>query len=134
MAQVGDALFNILTNDATVGGLVSTRVYPHLREQGSAFPAVTYQRVGGPRTPKQEGPANHVRQRVQLNSYAGDSTTAQDLADAVRQALDGVSGTYGGMKVQGIECNDAPIDDFDPVARVFRVIQDFIITHAEATP
>lgn len=134
MALLGDAIYGVLSGNGAVAALVGTRIYPVTRDQDEGLPAVTYQIIGGESTQRHEGPSNHSKTRVQFDSWADTATASRNLADAVRQALDRYKGTSNGFKVQNTQVAAPPVEDFEPGQRDHRVSQDFIFSHAEATP
>ncbi|HEX9904629.1 MAG TPA: DUF3168 domain-containing protein [Propylenella sp.] len=134
MALLYDALYALLTADATVSGIVGTRVHPVLRAQDGDLPALVMTRVGGEHAVRHEGAASFARTRVQIDSLAATATAAQDLADAVRQALDYARGTYGGFRIDRAQVAAPPIDFFDGTSLTQRVTQDYSISHGEVTP
>ena len=43
---IGKAIYNILANDSDVSALVSTRIFPNVAAQKTAFPFIVYQTTG----------------------------------------------------------------------------------------
>lgn len=119
-----------------VTDIVSTRIYPNVRPQESALPALVYTRLPGTRETQMSGPAPMVKVRIQVdcwhNSYAGVKT----LADAVRTALNGVGiaspNLLGTQSVQLVELeSDQDIPEIEGDKSDYRVSQDWIITYLE---
>ena len=100
--KVGLAIYNILSNDANVSGLVSTRIYPNVAKQTSAFPFVVYTITGDDPTDTKDGVSPLDENNALLLCYSQTYSEASDLADKVRTALDRVDGTYGGVELQNI--------------------------------
>ncbi|HUX17239.1 MAG TPA: DUF3168 domain-containing protein [Phycisphaerae bacterium] len=96
------AIFSILTADGALAALVDDRVFPLQRRQGTALPAVVYQQISGPRAHDLTGPIGWVESRYQITCWAATYTGAGDVADAVREAIDGNSGTTASVDIDHI--------------------------------
>jgi len=88
MSSQGDLLFTALSADATVAGLVSSRIYPNKMPQGprsSTFTAIVYLVVSDlPQNALTGTAADRLRSaRVQIDCYAKVYDTAQAMADAI---------------------------------------------------
>jgi hypothetical protein len=88
MSSSGDLLYAALSGDATVTGLVGTRIYPNKIPQGPramTFTAIVYQVVSDlPQNALTGDASNRLRNaRVQVDCYAKKYDTAQAIADAV---------------------------------------------------
>lgn len=76
-----------LKNDATVAGLVSTRIDWAKRPQGSALPAITLQRISEQRPQHMGGNDNLKSARVQIDIWAEKEATLTPIEDAVLVCL-----------------------------------------------
>ena len=93
--MIEQAIYSILTNDATVSGLVSSRVYPNKVPQGVSLPAVTYQQISGRREHTMAESIGMVESRFQINCWDDSYSGTRTLSNAVRNVLDSItSGTY----------------------------------------
>jgi len=86
--SVGDTVFTALSNDATVSGIVATRIYPNKMPQGPRpvnFTAIVFQVISDvPANALTGSSTNRLRNaRVQIDCYAKLYDDAQTLADAV---------------------------------------------------
>ena len=104
--SVEAGLVAILKADETVAGLVTARIYPVYIPESATLPCITYQVTGktdvncaGGQTPLVEGSA-------QITCFATTYLGAVALADAVRSAVGGYSGTAGGTVIQAIFVTD----------------------------
>lgn len=128
-----------LINDATVAGLVATsdsppahRVHPLRLPQGFALPAVSYQRVSADRRHTiTDGPTGWAWTRFQVDCWANTYTSVRDLAEAVRQALDGYKGDIGGENHVGGIYIEGERDLFEEDLEIYRVSLDFLIPYIE---
>lgn len=109
---------------------ITTQVHPLRIPQDKEPPAITYQRVDGPRERSQSGPSGLAHPRIQLNCWGSNYTEAKRLAEKVRYALDGFRGDMAGRYVSQCRVEDDR-DDFESATERERVIVDVIIWHRE---
>ena len=127
-----------LLASAGVIALVVARIYPELAPQNAVLPYIVYTRVDTEHLMTKDNAAALANARIQINSVAATYLAVKQLADQVRLALQGWSGTGNGVTVKVI----LPGNDFD--APVFagdgtdetrkRVIQDFKVWFVEDNP
>lgn len=136
-STIEEAIYWILTNDATVVSLVSTRIYPNEIPQGKSMPAVSVQQISGVRDHSLDGPSGLVEARFQVNCWEDDYVGARTLAHAARLALNNYSGTVGTCVIQCIQMvNEIDTPVILPGADVlkrFGKSLDFIIWFDEVT-
>lgn len=130
MTDFATALRARLIADAGVSALVGTRIFPMIRPQDSALPAVRYQVISDPRPEHLKGYDGARSSRVQYDCFAETYLGARALANAVIAALalpaiaSGV--TFGRGKAEG------PRDGGEDVAGgkfIYRAIVDLIVEH-----
>ena len=104
-----DELFTYLTLEAPdVVSLVGTRVYPLKLPAQAVMPAITYQRISGPKpiaTQADEGPTHA---RIRFNCWASTYEGANALAGAVVSVLKGDAGPGLGHGKDGDQEDDDP--------------------------
>ena len=122
-------LYSALSTNAAVGAIVggtgqSARIYPMLRPQGAALPAVTYQLIDRPRidTASLTGNNAKVRSRMQIDCWAESYSAAKDLAAAVKNAVNSA------LTALNIDERDLYEDD----TGIYRISSDFSIWHLES--
>lgn len=127
--MVESDLYTALSIDASVGAIVGgtgdgARIYPMLRPQGAALPAVTYQLIDRPRidTASLRGNNAKVRSRVQVDCWAESYAVAKSLAAAVKNAV------LAALTALSIDERDLYEDD----TGIYRVSSDFSIWHLES--
>ena len=103
---IAAAIVSILTSDATVSGIVSSRVYPLFVPQNATIPAITYQNIVSPRVHTLGSVDDMVPALYQLNCWAETMEGARALSEAVRGALNNYSGTVGGVVIQAVHITD----------------------------
>jgi hypothetical protein len=96
------ALYSILTNDSDVAAHVSTRVYPNVAPQSASYPYIVYERVSTEPLNAIPGSLNESRTTFQLSIESDSYSECKDVADDVRDALDGYSGTAATVVVHRI--------------------------------
>jgi hypothetical protein len=106
MASIETALYKILADDATVGAICGNRIYPKWIPQGTAFPAVTYNQLAGERLQVTAGPVGMVDSSFEFTCWASSYLVTRQLADAVRQALDGFASVSDTINIQSIQLED----------------------------
>lgn len=123
-------IVTVLTEDVTVSGLVGTKVRPHVAGPNDALPYVVY----------------HTGQRETVNHLTGATTTfhavvtieslsrtypqVRSIADAVREAMNGYSGTDTVAISLALLTSEAEGYDEPQDAREFgtwRVMQDYSV-------
>jgi hypothetical protein len=127
---VEDSLRTFLLNEASLAGVLGSRIHPRRLPQKATLPALTYQRIDTPRTPVHGEKSIFPRPRVQLTSWAKTSKTAWQAADAVRTLLDGFRGQMGGLAVtRCVIVNE--LENDDPETGLVQVVQDYLITYQD---
>lgn len=120
----GKALYYLLTNDAPISAIVSTRVFPEIADQEQTKPYVVYNIRSNDPSDVQGGPSALDTASVEVNCYAPTYAGAIELSDAVRTCLDRRSGTYSGVNVQSIQYI-TEVMDFEEPQRLYRVMSDY---------
>jgi len=133
MATIEEALYSKLSNDAGVSGLVSTRVFPNLMPQNPTYPLLVYTRVSGPRIHSHDGSSGLAHPLFQIDSWAETYAGVKALAEKVRLALQGFSGTVATVVINGI-LFEGDRDLYEDGVEEFRVSSDYRIWHNEARP
>lgn len=110
-------LFDTLKNDATVAGLVGTRIYPLHMPQGVPMPAVVYQRISTTPINSLDGDTGVDAVRMQVSCWAATYLASRALSDAVRAAV------TGNMPA----VTEMDMTDRDDELQYFRTIMDFRI-------
>lgn len=130
MAEIETALVTRLKARASLVSLVGARIYPLRLPQDPILPAVTYQRIGGPREEALGSDPGFARQRIQVDTWALTYASAKAVAKQVRLALERWSDDAASPRVidSFIE-RDTDLDE--PDVENYRVSQDYLVIHAE---
>ena len=133
--MIQKAIYSLLINNGDITDLVSTRIYPMVRDQKDGLPAITYQVIGGVRRYTFDGPMGMVAGRVQINCFASTLLAAAELAAAVRGVLDGYQGSPESVRLESIFFEDQ--GDLPVIAagneeqNVYAQTLDFQVTYKE---
>jgi hypothetical protein len=124
-------VYNILSNNAALTALISTRLNPVRIPQESAFPAVSYQLISDIPNPTKSGHSRTEFVRVQVNAYGVTLASAESVSSAIRTAFEAVNlpNTFNGIKCQTIEFDNEiqTADDTAAFAGLYQISQDYII-------
>lgn len=120
------ALYSKLTGDATLSGLMSSRWYPLWLPQDPTLPAGVYRRVTTSQDMAHDGAIDIEWLRMQLDIYAESFADVREVANAVRDCINGFSGTVDSTKVWSV-IFDNEVDDWTDLTEVYRITQDYHI-------
>lgn len=133
------ALYGHLTGDAGISALVSTRVFQHQAPTSAALDRITFTRVANEHENHLLGGAGLSRTLYQIDVWAVSGKRALAIAEAIRASLDGFIGKLmGTVNVRYAFLNnerdsiEKPVDGSED--SVFRISQDYNITHTESIP
>jgi hypothetical protein len=125
--------YNIMSSNAALTTLVSTRINPLRIPEGSAFPAISYNLISIAPTPTKSGHSRTDWARVQVSIFGTTYQSAAETADAVRTAFEVVTlpSEFNGVSVQTIEfdAQNELTDDESAFAGVYQITQDYIINY-----
>ena len=123
--------YNILSTNAALTALISTRLNPVRIPQESAFPAVSYNLISQVPNPTKSGHSRTEFARVQVNAYGTSLSSAQAVASAIRTAFEAVTlpGTFNGIKCQTLEYDgeNQTADDTAAFAGLYQISQDYLL-------
>lgn len=96
------AIVNILLADSAVGAICEDRIYILEAPQGAQFPYVIVELSDVEPFETKSGVSTTDHNSVNVFAYGQTYKSAYTLANAVRDALDGNSGTFNGVNVVDI--------------------------------
>jgi hypothetical protein len=101
MSTFHTALFDHLSTDAGVSALVGTRVYPTKAPQDAPLPCIIYQRFSDAAEHTQAGACDLASAFYQVDIIGENASSAAAVAEAVRNAMDGMRNvTAGGFYIR----------------------------------
>ena len=124
MSKVGKAIYNILSNDSGVTS-ITTRISPLLIGQTLNLPAVVYSQIDTDPNDTKNGVSLLDEIQIEVDAIAETYSGAEDLAAAIRTALDRYTGTANGVKVQSVQFNNES-DTLEKVQNgLYTITQDY---------
>ena len=124
MSKVGKAIYNILSNNSGVTS-ITTRISPLLIGQTLNLPAVVYSQTDTDPNDTKNGVSLLDEVQVEVDAIAETYEGAEDLASAIRTALDRYKGTANGVKVQSVQFNNES-DTLEKVQNgLYTITQDY---------
>lgn len=138
MKDIRPGLFAFLAADSVIGPLVTaggiSRIYPIVLPQGVKLASIVYSRISGQGDYTMQGPSGYARPRYQIAAWAPKADAAAQLANAVKDALDGFAGVWGSgasaVTIQGVFLTDER-EQYDDVVQMYGVMRDYFIHHGE---
>lgn len=113
------ALYNILSGATAITDVVSTRIYPIFPPQRAAFPLLVFTTNTPSVVDHKSGTAAVDEVEIQVDTYTKTALDGETLQAAVRSALDGYTGTTGGVNIIGIYLETTSSPQHDPDMNIF---------------
>jgi hypothetical protein len=138
IANIRAALRSYLLADSGIAAVVTARVFPLKMPQGETRASIVFTRVSGLSGVTSSGAERVARPRIQIDCWASDPDAAASLADLVKERIEGFTGTVqwdenspgNAVKIQGVFM-DMEREDFDDVAKLYRVSRDYMVWFEE---
>lgn len=122
---------------AAVVALVAARVYVRV-PQGAIYPLIRIQRISSDHAQDMEGASGICQALIQIDCISRTVTSAKDVAEEVRKALQGWKGTQGGTTFRSILLTDQrDLDEPDEQGGEtghYGVSMDFTVAYVESIP
>lgn len=126
------AVFNLLSSDAGVSGVVSNRIYPVKLPQDPTYPALTYFRVSALRHSVMGNDTGLVEKRIQVSSWAKLYSEVNNLAERVRDAMQRTRGTFAGVEILDIFMEGDGPEIWEDAVGAYQAITDCNVIYREA--
>jgi hypothetical protein len=124
--MIGDIVYNILSNDSNVTGLVGTKIYPLMATQGTELPYITYQVISTSPNKNKDREISLKAIRLQIDIIGNTYSSVTNISDKVVDAISYKTGNYSGYDVDIITFEDE--NDLSDIENDFyRKEQDYII-------
>ena len=130
--MIGADTRTYLLTQSSVTSLLSstTAIYPIFLPQSHAgFPAMTYSQDADDDFHLLEGVSTLYEALVSLDIYSYGYEINREIADAVRAALVGFSGTFGSVTAQHVRCS-RDIDLYESDTRLHHTSLQFLIAYS----
>ena len=107
-------LVSLLTGEATVSAICSSRVYVNRAPQNAIFPHVIITQMSSEENGTIDGGSGQLRfLDFDIDCKAKSSVTAESLGNAIRTYIDDYSGAAGSFTIGAVIMNDES-DDYEP--------------------
>jgi len=128
---IEDALLTYLLANASINALVGDRIYAMHVQQEATMPCITYQRISTERVLTHDQTSTGLAiPRFQFDVYSFRYSEALEIAEALRDALQGYAGAMGTLTTMGVlPMLEQHTEDRD--LEVFRLIIDYTIRYEE---
>lgn len=110
--MLGEAIYSILSNDATLTAITGTKIFPVQAPQRTAVPFIVYQENNTIPTDQKDGSAPKDQIQFQVDTYSSTYTQAHTIAARIRVLLDAYSGTVAGVTIRQMWFSDQDDGDF----------------------
>ncbi len=107
------------------------RVYPMRLPQTVTLPAVTYQVISETDLLAHDGPVGLLTPNIQVDCWGSTPKAAWQMADELRQALDGFHGQMGDTRVDFAKVSAR--EEYEPETELFRVRVSVTMKRHEST-
>jgi|TARA_R100000084_G_scaffold109442_1_gene76891 hypothetical protein len=94
------AIRTVLLANSDVTDLISTRIYPYMRQQSSALPAVVYSLDNTEPEHSLNSTLNLTRATLTFECYSKSYGEAKDVAAKIKSVINGYSGTSEGIEIK----------------------------------
>lgn len=126
--MIEEGLTSLLLASNQLQQLVGDRIYPVLVPESSPYPCISYQTISEVSDNTSDGPSGYVDRRIQVDAWGKSYPDVRHAQDAVRQAIEGFSGTLSdGTVVMSVRSVNS-FDGFESDARIYRSSADYIVT------
>jgi|DEB0MinimDraft_6_1074348.scaffolds.fasta_scaffold34653_3 hypothetical protein len=123
--NIAKTIYNLITNDADLVALISTRCFPANAPQKGSKPYVVYDIYNTEPTDTKDGASKLDVVYFQISCYGKEVDTAIDINNKIRSAIDRFNGLNSSNVVDKIifEGSDGPY--FDEESELFRTDTDY---------
>lgn len=116
-----------LQADATLVALVADRIYPVIRPQNAALPAVTYTAPAPDEVNTLAGRSDSLRNyRLQVDCWAESHAAVVAMANAVRSRMNTAASAFRAVLYPG-----TGLDDYESDTRLYRRMLEFSVWYTE---
>lgn len=106
---IGTDIYSVLSNDATVTSLASTRIYPNWTPQDVTYPCIVYFSNGDEVANDLAGESALAHHNYEIEVFAETYSAAQSLADAVKDAMLATS-TFKAIRLNQSDAYNPTVD------------------------
>ena len=104
--MIETALHSFLRDTTAIAAIVADRIAPMERAQDEPLPALTYQVISNVPDYHLGGESGHSVARIQIDCWAETYLAVKQLAEQVRLAVSGYTGTWNEHTITGVTVQD----------------------------
>lgn len=138
MSTINEALYGYLSANAGIVALINDRIYPEIADAGAPLPYIVYTQINKNSVHSSEGSAGLAFRRIQFSIWATTTSERQSIAEALRDAFDGLRATLSGVDVRSVLLqNEFSVTDNaedGSEAPIFGTHQEYVVCHKESIP
>ncbi len=132
------ALFDYMSNHASIAGQVSDRIYPDVAPENTDYPLITFTVIAESHVHHMEGASGLVNPSIQIDVWATKVSDRAITSEAIRGAMDGFRGVMDDIEIRNCFLIDKTNFIESPQQGegkpVYRASIDFSIWHVEDVP
>jgi len=132
MARVEQAIYNILSNDAIVTALTSSRIYPSVVPQDKGLPAITYERISSMRHYAMGTDPGVSETVLEITAISTSVSTVGDLSNRIRESLSRNTGSHASINIIDIYIDNESQTYFSDL-ETYEIISQYVILHDDTT-
>lgn len=130
----------LLADNAISTRVGGRRIFPTLMPQGISATSLVYNRISGIGDHHMAGPSGYTAARIQIAAWAQVNDAAEELANLVKERLDGFRGLmesttspalFPPVRVQGAFYDSDNPPTYDEARKLYGVGRDYMIHYAE---
>lgn len=126
--MIGDVIYNLLSNDATVSGLVGLKIYPYIGMENIEYPYIIYDQTALTPTDTKDGVSELDTVSYDIEVYTKQPSELTTISNAVRDVLDRYNGTVNTKVIDSIRYVGENTG-FDLKDRVYLRVQNYSIRY-----
>ena len=100
--QIGKLIKAALATNEGLTNLIGDKVFPIVSKEGTSYPFVVYRRAGITPSYTKDGRASELA-TVEILVADNNYTRSVEIADSIRDTIDGRGMTYSGMTVSQVQ-------------------------------
>lgn len=124
--NIGKLIYSVVASDATLVGLIGTRVYPEEAPNNVVYPYITFSKVRTEPTRAKNivSPLDMIK--VTFFIYSNNYDTSENVAIALRNKFDNLRGTYNSIKLDWCIFEDEMTGDPVMEDKIYWIAIDFL--------
>jgi len=138
MATIKDGLYTYLVSKSEITDLVGLKIFPNQAPNSSELPYITVARVASDGEHHLSDASKQVTDTFELEVFGRDSIEVENIAEAIRDKVDGFRGLMGSTEVGSAlivsQNDDFIVDDQGTDIQSFRISITVDISHFRSVP